>query len=142
MNSTYSFADLSVVLSHPAIGQLTLQGEGLGSVTFTMTEDVSSHDLAADGSVMTSKIEASNGTVAISVQQTSFAHTWLTRLYNFLKAAPSRQWALNRLRAQSSDMRITHEASGMSIQKRGDKAYEAQGGQVVWTFLAANLAER
>jgi len=141
MHSTYSFADLSVTITHPAAGQLSLQGEGLGTITFAMSEDTSAHDLAADGSVMTSKIEARNGTVAIAVQQTSEAHVGLTRLFNYLQAAPSREWAQIALMAQASSMRITHTGNNMSIQKRPDKPYQQQGQQVTWTFLAAELHE-
>ena len=142
MHSTYSFADLTVTLQHPAMGQISLQGEGLGTVTFTMTEDTSAHDLAADGSVMTSKVEAPNGTVAIAVQQTSEAHKWLTRLNNFLRTAPSREWAGISLIGTASSMRTTHVGSHMSIQKRPDKPYQQQGQQVTWTLLAGGLEER
>lgn len=141
MQSTYSFADLSVVIRHAAMGQLSLQGEGVGSITFNMTNDVSEHDLAADGSVMTSKIEAANGTIVISVQQTSEAHRWFTRLYNYLKAAPSREWAGIGLEGKASDMRVTHTGESISIQKRADKPYAQQGGQVTWTFMAGYLNE-
>ena len=65
--STYAFEDLSVTLSHPSVGQFLFQGTGIGSITFAMANDSSSHDVAADGSVMTSKIKAGNGTVTISV---------------------------------------------------------------------------
>ena len=138
-NTTYSFADLSTVFTHPAMGQLSLQGEGVGSITFAMTDDASEHDRAADGSVMTSKIQAPNGTVAVNVQQTSAAHAWLTRLYNYLTAAPSREWAQIRCRGAGTSMRVEHIGTGLSFQKRADKPYESSGGQATWTFLAANL---
>ena len=124
------------------MGQISLQGEGLGTITFTMTEDTSAHDLAADGSVMTSKVEAPNGTVAIAVQQTSEAHKWFTRLNNYLRTAPSREWAGIALMATASNMRTTHTGQNMSIQKRPDKPYQQQGQHVTWTFLAGELDER
>ena len=141
MQSTYSFADLAVTITHPAIGQLYLQGEGLGSITFAMTEDVSVHDLAADGSVMTSKVAAPNGTAAVEIQQTSEAHAWFTRLYNYLRTAPSREWAQIALMAVDTSSRVTHTGSNMSIQKRPDKPYQQQGGRVTWTLLAGELDE-
>lgn len=140
-NTTYGFEDLSTVITHPAMGQLMLQGTGIGSITFTMANDSSSHDLAADGSVMTSKIKAGNGTVAISVQQTSEAHKWFTKLYNYLTVAPLREYAEISLLATSSDMQTTHEGTHMSFQKRADKPYQAQGQQVTWTLLVAELKE-
>lgn len=117
------------------------RGDGLLNTGSNMANDVSVHDLAADGSVMTSKIKAGNGTVAIAIQQTSEAHAWLTKLYNYLEAAPSSEWAEISLLATSAEMQVTHEASHMSIQKRPDKPYQAQGQQVTWNFLAADLKE-
>lgn len=140
-NSTYSFADLSVVLTHKAMGQLTLQGAGLGSIQFNMANDVSSQDVSADGSVMTSKVTADNGTVVLSVQQTSEAHAWLTKLYNYLKPASAIEWAGISLLATSPAMQVTHEGSHMSFQKRADKGYQAQGQQVSWTLMVGELKE-
>lgn len=139
--STYAFEDFSVVITHKAMGQLTLQGAGVGSIQINMANDVSSHDLAADGSVMTSKIKAGNGTVVISIQQTSDAHKWFTKLYNYLETAPSKEWAGISFMGTSPYMGVTHEGSNMSIQKRGDKPYQAQGQQISWTFMAGNLKE-
>ena len=142
MHSTYSFDDLFTTITHPAMGQLTLQGSGIGSITFTMANDASAQDVAADGSVMTTKIKAANGTVAIAIQQTSSAHAWLTRLYNYLSAASSREWARISLMSTSPAMQVTHIGSFLSFQKRGDKPYQQQGQQVTWTFLAGQLEER
>jgi hypothetical protein len=141
MYSTYGFEDLSVVISHKAMGQLTLQGAGVGTITFAKSNDVSTHDVAADGSVMTSKIKVRNGTVAITVQQTSDAHSWFTKLFNYLESAPTREWTGTSLMATSSDMKVTHECSYMSPQKQPDKAYQQQGQQITWTFLAADMKE-
>ena len=142
MHSTYAFEDFYLTIVHPAMGQLSIQGTGVGSVTYAQANDVSSHDLAADGSVMTSKIKAGNGTIAISVQQTSDAHAWLTRLYNYLVAAPSKEWAQISSMGVSTTMRTTHVGRNMSFQKRADKPYQQQGQQVTWTFMAAALEER
>jgi hypothetical protein len=113
-----------------------------GAIHTVMVEDTSSHDLASDGSVMTSKVEAPNGSVAIAIQQTSAGHAWFTRLFNYLRTAPAREWAQISLMATASDMRVTHTGQNLSIQKRPDKPYQAQGQQVTWTFLAGKLDER
>ena len=139
--STYAFEDLAVVINHPSKGQLTLQGEGLGSITFAMANDVSSHDLAADGSVMTSKIKAGNGTVTISVQQTSSANKWFRDLYNYLEPASSSEWSEISLMAESKVMGVTYTATNMSFQKKPDGAYQQSGQQVSWAFLAGDIKE-
>ena len=79
MYSTYSFADTSLVLSHPKVGKIVLNGQGLGSVTIARANDNTQHDVAADGSTMTSKIVTRNGTLAIAIQQTSPAQKWLKK---------------------------------------------------------------
>ena len=140
--STYSFESLFTTITHPAMGQFSVQGAGTGSITFTMANDTSAHDVAADGSVMTSKVKTNNGTVAIVAQQTSELHAWLLRLHNYLVTAPAREWAQISLMANSPDMRVNHVGSYMSIQKRGDKPYQQQGQQVTWNLLAGDLTER
>ena len=52
--TTYSFSDVSLVLSHPSVGKCTITGEGVGSVTVSRANDLTQHDVAADGSVMVS----------------------------------------------------------------------------------------
>lgn len=141
-HSTYSFEDLAVTVRNPALGQLLLQGAGLGNITFAYATDISQNDLAADGSVMTSKIKASNGTVTITVQQTSDAAKWLRRLINYLKAAPSNEFTSTSLVGESKVMGITHSATGMSPQKMPDHGYQQAGQQISFAFLAQHIETR
>ena len=71
--TTYSFSDVSLVLSHPSVGKCTITGEGVGSVTVSRANDNTQHDVAADGSVMVSKIHTKNGTIAIAIQRARVA---------------------------------------------------------------------
>lgn len=141
MNSTYSFEDLAVVISHPGMGQLSLQGEGLGSITFAMSNDISQHDLAADGSVMTSKVKAGNGTITIQVQQTSDAAKWLRKYINYVNAAPSSEFAKGTVIGSSKVMGVTHTCTGVSPQKRPDAAYQQTGQQASFTLMAQSIEE-
>ena len=75
--TTYSFADVSFVMSHPAVGSFTFTGEGVGSISFNMANDSTVHDAAADGSIMISKILAENGAFVLNIQQTSEGHKFL-----------------------------------------------------------------
>ena len=141
MNSTYSFEDLAVVFSHPGVGQIALQGEGLGSITFVMTNDISQQDLAADGSVMTSKINAPNGTIAIQLQQTSDAAKWFRRYINYCISAASDQFAQGTLIGSSKVMGVTHTCTGVSPQKRADASYQQAGQQISITLMAQIIRE-
>ena len=91
---------------------------------------------------MTSKIKSGNGTIVISVQQTSEFHKWLLRAHNYLNNAPSREWALMEMLAVAPSMQVEHEGSRISFQKRADKGYQQQGQQISWTLMAAHLEER
>jgi len=142
MHSTYGIKDLNVVITHPALGQLTLNGAALDNITFAFAEEGFVQDWAADGSTMTSKQEANHGTVAITVLQTSEAHKWLTRAYNYVNGARLSESAKFALLATGSDMQVTHEGKNMAIQKRADKPYQAQGQKITWTLLAGTLIER
>jgi len=120
---------------------MVLQGAGVGSISFAQAGDVTAHDRGADGEVMVSKMKIPDGSFVISVQQTSEAHKWFTRYYNYVVAADASQWATASLTGTSPVMGVTHTATGVSPQKRGDKGYEASGKQVSWTFMAAKLTE-
>lgn len=139
--TTYAFEDVSCVIKHPSVGTFDVNGEGAGSITFAMSGDVTEHDVAADGTVMVSKIRVSNGTIAIETQQTSSLHKWFTKAYNYLMGANAREWAEMSVMATSPAMQVTHDCAGVSFQKRGDKPYQAQGQRVTWTLMSANMKE-
>lgn len=138
--TTYSFADTILILSHPNVGQFTFQGKGLGGVTVSRSTDTTQHDVAADGSVMVSKIKADNGTMALNIQQTSEGHKWLSKWYSYLKVAATSEWARTTaiLRNTSTGENITMD--GISPQKRADVAYQQTGQQVAWNLMAASIS--
>jgi len=135
----YSFSDVSAVISHPAVGQFVATGVGLGSISITMTTDRSTHDIAADGSVMVSKITGRNGTITLSAQQTSELHKWLLKLYNYLEKAPAREWIGISITLRAPSMQDSIRMTGVSFQKLPDRPYQAQGQQVSWVLMAADV---
>lgn len=137
--TTYSFQDLNASLSHPSVGQISMNGEGVGSITISRANDVTAHDLSADGSVMVSKIKAKNGTVAISTPQSSPLNAFLSKLYNYCEVAPSREWARATIILRHLTLGEGTVCTGVSFQKRADKAYQSQGQQVTWNLMAANI---
>ncbi len=139
-HTTYSFADVTFVMSHPAVGMVTITGEGVGSITISRSNDVTQHDLAADGSVMVSKIIATNGTIAIAIQQTSYVHKWLKKLYDYLQIAPTDQWTQASAVLKNPALGETINMSGISPQKRADAAFQQVGQQVTWNFMATTIA--
>ena len=141
MTSVYSFADVSLVLSHPSVGKCTLTGQGLGSVAIARANDNTTHDVAADGSVMVSKVLSKNGSMAISIQQTSEAQNWLKKWYNYLIVAPSSEWAKTNAVLTNPSGNEKFNLSGVSPQRRPDASFQQTGQQVTWTLMAAEITE-
>ena len=141
--NTYSFQDVNVSISHNLAGQYIANGEGLGSISFNMTTDRTAHDIAADGTVMVSKIKARNGTVAIAIQQTSPLSKWLLKLFNLLSAngTSPQDWAGIKIVMRSPNMGDLITATGVSFQKQADRSFKAQGEQVTWSLMAADVQQ-
>ncbi|MBG9773567.1 phage protein [Brevibacillus laterosporus] len=139
MYTTYSFEDVSMVISHPSVGQYVATGSGLGSISTAMATERTTHDVAADGTVMVSKIKGRNGSHTISVQQTSDLNKWLLKLYNYLEQAPASEWAGIKITVRASTMQELIRSTGVSFQKLPDKPYQAQGQQVPWVLMASDI---
>jgi hypothetical protein len=127
--------------THPSVGQFLINGNGVGSVNIQMTGDRTGNDVAADGSVMVSKLAGNNGVISFSMQQTSPFHKWLMKYWNYIKDVhtPSSEYALMRVHLRSLAMEEEVYAYGVAPQKAADKPYQAQGQQVTWNLMAADI---
>jgi hypothetical protein len=142
MNSSiYSFADYSVILTQPNYGQYVLSGEGIGDIAVNMGTDRTTHDVAADGNIMISKILGRNGTATVSIQQASDAHKWLLGWYKYLESAAAAQWALATIAIRSIRANDTVTLSFVSPQKLPDRAWQAAGQKISWSLLAADVQQ-
>ena len=137
--TTYSFLDMSGVISHPAKGAFTFTGEGVGELIVTMSTEKTAHEVSADGVTMISKIAGDNGTVTINVQQTSAAHRWLLDLYNYVLSSNTAELAKTACTIRNTTDGTSHRIIGMSPQKVPDKTYQAQGQRVSWVFMAGEI---
>lgn len=140
-HSTYSFLDLAGAINNPgyAGGPYIFTGEGVGSVTVAMTTDRTQHDVAADGSIMISKIEGNNGTISIECQQTSLVHKYLLGLYNYLISKSGLEWAATSMVLRNVVDGSSHICTGVSFGKVPDKPYSSAGGRVTWQLYAADI---
>jgi len=138
--TTYSFLDSVLILAHPAEATpFVFVGEGTGSITVSMSETRTIHDIAADGSVMVTKVAGNNGQISIDVQQTSNAHRSMLAFFNRLIQAPPDQWAQATLAVRNITDHSGHLCTGISPQKVPDKVYKKEGGHVTWVLLAADI---
>lgn len=137
--STYAFEDVDVIVSHPSVGSFNFNGSGMGSITVAMANDMSSHDVAADGSVMTSKIKAENGTVSIAVQQTSAGNAFLKKLNSYVKTAASSEFTRTVISVVSKKQGVNITCTGVSPQKSPDAGFAQAGAQVTFAYLAQRI---
>ncbi len=142
MANTYSFSDVNIVMNFIGLAPIVANGQGIGEITIEPMNDVTVHDLAADGTVMPSKIAAPNATISVTVQQTSRMHTALQAAYNYLVNAPSAQWAANSINISTlpiaGGMLDNYNLTGVSFQRRASQPYQQQGQRVTWQFMATN----
>lgn len=137
--TTYSFLDLVGSIHSGVAGDYIFTGEGAGSISVSKATERSSHDVAADGSIMVSKIAGNNGSITIEVQQTAPLHTWLLKWFQALWGAPTSEWANTTILLKNSSTGGSHVCTGVSPNKEADVPYQAQGQRVTWTLMCADI---
>lgn len=142
MYNTYSFEDVTCSFEHPGVGAASSTGAGVGSISIAMANDKTTHDVAADGVVMISKIAGSNGTVSLSVQQTSQIHKYFMKWYNYVTTAAASEWAGMTITIKSANLGDSTVCVGVSPQKLADRPYQAQGQQVTWNLMCAEITQQ
>jgi hypothetical protein len=144
-STTYSFKDLTGSIAFPlGIGTLLIGGQlGVGQIVFTNAAEHTSHDRAADGTIMPSFMAGDDGNIQIEVQQTSIAHKVLLSWLNTLKTAAMNDdvsnWATTTAFFRSLTDGSVHQASGISPMKVPDKTYAANGGKITWNLPCCSL---
>lgn len=141
--STYSFLDVVGAIHSPAMASdYIFTGEGVGSITIDPATDRTAHDVAADGSVMVSKIAGDNGTITIETQQTSPVHKWLKEWFKAIWNSKTSNWANTTILITENNNGTAHIISGVSPSKKPSTPYQAQGQRVTWTLMAADIQDK
>lgn len=138
---TYSFQDVTCSLQHPSVGAASTTGAGIGSISISMATTRTTHEVAADGRVMPSKIAGDNGTIALQVQQTSDLNRWLLKYYNYVVTADASEWNSMNITIKSKNLGDYTVCTGVSPEKLPDKPYQAQGQMITWNLMATNIAQ-
>ncbi|MCB2297797.1 phage protein [Clostridium tagluense] len=141
--TTYSFQDVTAAFSCPSVGAASSTGAGIGTISINMATEKTVHEVAADGNVMISKILGDNGTVALSLQQTSQLHKYLLNWYNYInsKSSAIKAWASMVITISSANLGDKTICTGVSPQKLADRPYQAQGQLVTWTLMCAEITQ-
>jgi len=140
MTTTYSFADVSCTISHPLTGSKTVSGEGIGKILVSYTDELTGSDLAADGSVMITKIASTRGKVSFEIQQTSSLNKWLLAYANAVTNADASYWASASIAiGELFDNGVNTNANEVALVKRPDRSDAQQGDKVTWDFFVGDL---
>lgn len=138
--TTYSFSDINMVLNFPGWPAYTVNGRGVGEISVSYINDNTAHDIAADGSVMVTKIKANNANVTLTVQQTSSLNEWMLGVFNYLMSAPTALWAAGTISITTPTGIVTNiNLSGVSFTKRSDQTFQQQGQLFTWNLMAADV---
>ena len=138
----YSFEDTSVIFNHPNFETYSAYGTGIGSITVSMANDITSHDVAADLAVVVSKSVKKNGTVTFDVLQGSDFNKYLTRLASYLENADPSEFALATITIVNKSTGESYFCTGCSHQKRPDNHYQAQAQNRSWAWMCANISNQ
>ena len=135
-HTTYSFDDIDFTITLAGESH-TMSGEGIGELSYDHLPTSSVQDVAADGSVMTSKILARNARFSFSTQQTSALHKFFISKFNILMAGNSQDWAAGSLTITDRVNGIKIAATNLAFEKQTSPNFTAEGGRVEWPFVAA-----
>lgn len=135
----YSFEDVSVTFNHPDLGTYLAFGTGIGTLNIAWTNDMSSHETAADGAVVVNKSVKKNGTVNFEILQSSDFNTYLKRFANYVTSTPSTTWAAATVVVKSRTTGETFTCTGVSLTKPADVSFQSQVQYRTWGFMAANI---
>ena len=97
--------------------------------------------IAADGTVMPSKIAGKNGTISLEIQQISELHKWLMKWNNYIETAGTDEWCGMTITIKSSSLGDMTVCIGVSPEKLPDRLYKAQGSQITWQLMATKITQ-
>ena len=136
---TYSFEDTDLTIQHPSYGSYSAYGTGLGDISISFTNDVTSHEVSADAAVVVSKSVKKNGSVGLNILQSSDFNTWLKGFANYLETAPASEFAQATMVVRNKSTGETFTCSGVSHSKKPDTQFQAQSQYKNWNMMCANI---
>lgn len=139
---TYSFEDTSFTISHPSVGSFDAYGTGIGDISIAYSNDVTTHEVAADLAVIVSKSAKKNATITINALQTSDLNSWLTRWANYIESAPTSEFALASAVLKNSSTGEQWNCTGISHQKKSGGSFKSTAETKQWVLMVANAEQQ
>ena len=139
----YSLADTTTVVNHPQVGRKVLSDEnnGGGQVSISYSMDMASHTQTANGYTVINKTRSHAGTITFEIPQNSPSDKYLRRLISYVESADASQFALTTITIRDAAAGITYTATGVTPQKRPDRQYAQQSGNLNYVLLCADITE-
>lgn len=139
---TYSFEDTSFTISHPSVGSFDAYGTGIGDISIAYSNDVTTHEVAADLAVIVSKSAKKNATITINALQTSELNSWLTRWANYIESASTSEFALASAVLKNSSTGEQWNCTGISHQKKSGGSFKSTAETKQWVLMVANAEQQ
>ena len=140
--NVYSYSDCKAVLSHPDIGELPLNDNGMGKIVVSAAGDLTSHTTTADGYIVVNKLKTTNGTITMEVAQNSRLDEFMRKWVGRQKDCASNRTALGTLTIQDTVAGYSVICTGVSIQKKPDRTFDRTGTNLTYTLLATTITEQ
>lgn len=138
----YSFEDTVVTISHPSVGVYSAYGTGIGDLSVNLSENVTTHEVAADQSVIVSKHVKRNGTVNFNISQVSDFNKWLKKFIAYIEEADASEFALATISISNKTTGDNYYCTGVSHQKIADNQLQSQAQNRSWTMMCAHITNK
>ena len=138
----YSFEDTVVTISHPSVGVYSAYGTGIGDLSVNLSENVTTHEVAADQSVIVSKHVKRNGTVNFNISQVSDFNKWLKKFAAYIEEADASEFALATISISNKTTGDNYYCTGVSHQKIADNQLQSQAQNRSWTMMCAHITNK
>nr|DAP50298.1 MAG TPA: Protein of unknown function (DUF3277) [Caudoviricetes sp.] len=138
----YSFEDTVVTISHPALGVYSAYGTGIGTLSVAMSENVTTHEVAADQSVIVSKHVKRNGVVTFDISQVSDFNAWLKKFTSYIEEADASEFALATISISNKTTGDNYYCTGVSHQKIADNNFQSQAQNRSWAMMCAHITNK
>lgn len=136
---TYSFEDTEVTVNHPSFGSYSAYGTGIGNITISMSNDITTHEVSADTAVVVSRSVKKNGAVALDILQSSGFNTWLNGFANFLETCDISVFADANMIIRNRSSGETFTCTGVTHQKKPDTQFQSTAQNKTWTLMCGNI---
>lgn len=139
--SVYSLPDVKSVIKHKSVGTCVLSDAGGGEIAISWQNDLASVTTTATGYCVVNKLVAKNGSITLQIPQNSDADIFLQKWADYLQKSPAKEFALSTLSVVDPAAGETYNFSGVVLQRKPDKGYQATSGNRQYNLLFVDMVK-